>query len=94
MLSKYANKSIRLCGFLNKKNQIDEKLFEILKKALFINENNNMAGLTKFKGYYIYYIKSLGRKIILFFKDNLNMAQLTQEINKVNNENFQFIFLD
>ena len=89
-----ANKSIRLCGFVNKKNQIDEKLFETLKKALFINENNNMTGLTKFKGYYIYYIKSLGRKIILFFKDNLNMAQLTQEINKVNNENFQFIFLD
>ena len=69
-------------------------MFETLKKAFFINENNNMTGLTKFKGYYIYYIKSLGRKIIMFFKDNLTMAQLTQEINKVNNENFQFIFLD
>ena len=88
-----ANKSIRLCGFFNKK-KMDEKMFETLKKALFINENNNMTGLTKFKGYYIYYIKSLGRKIIMFFKDNLTMAQLTQEINKVNNENFQFIFLD
>ena len=76
------------------KKKMEEKMFETLKKALFINENNNMTGLTKFKGYYIYYIKSLGRKIIMFFKDNLTMAQLTQEINKVNNENFQFIFLD
>ena len=88
-----ANKSIRLSGFFNKK-KMDEKLFETLKKALFINENNNMTGLTKFKGYYIYYIKSLGRKIIMFFRDNLTMQQLIVEINKVNKENFQFIFLD
>ena len=89
-----ANKSIRLSGFLSKKNQMDEKMFEILKKSLFINENNNMSGLTKLRGYYVYYIKSMGRKIILFFKDSLTIPQLTQEINKVNKENFQFIFLD
>ena len=89
-----ANKSIRLSGFLNKKSQIDEKLFDILKKSLFINENNNMSGLTKLRGYYVYYIKSMGRKIILFFKDSLTLPQLTQEINKVNHDNFQFIFLD
>ena len=91
--SNNANKSIRLCGFY-KKNQIDEKLFETLKRALFINENNNMSGLTKFKGYYIYYVKSMGRRIIAFFKDSLTMAQLTQEITKFNNQNFHFIFLD
>ena len=91
--SNNANKSIRLCGFY-KKNQIDEKLFETLKRALFINENNNISGLTKFKGYYIYYIKSMGRKIIAFFKDNLTMPQLTHEITKLNNQNFHFIFLD
>ena len=79
---------------MSKKNQMDEKMFEILKKSLFINENNNMSGLTKLRGYYVYYIKSMGRKIILFFKDSLTIPQLTQEINKVNKENFQFIFLD
>ena len=93
LYTNYANKSIRLCGFFNKK-KMDEKMFETLKKALFINENNNMTGLTKFKGYYIYYIKSLGRKIIMFFRDNLTMQQLIVEINKVNKENFQYIFLD
>jgi len=89
-----ANKSIRLCGFFSKKNIIDEKLFEILKRELFNNEHNVMTGLTKFKGYYIYYIKSLGRKIITFYKDNLSFSQLNQEINKINTEHFQFIFLD
>ena len=88
-----ANKSIRLSGFL-KKNQIDEKLFETLKRVLFNNENNNMCGLTKFKGHYIYYVKSMGRKIAAFFKDNLTMQQLSQEINKLNSQNFNFIFLD
>lgn len=93
LYTNYANKSIRLCGFFNKK-KMDEKMFETLKKALFINENNTMSALTKFKGYYIYYIKSMGRKIIMFFKDNITMTQLIQEINKVNKENFQYIFLD
>ena len=89
-----ANRSIRLCGFFNKKNQMDEKLFDTLKKALFINENNDMTGLTKFKGYYIFYVKSMGRKIIMFFKDSLTLAQLKKEINRVNKENFEYIFLD
>lgn len=88
-----ANKSIRLCGFF-KKNQIDEKLFEILKRDLFNNENNNILGLTKFKGYYIYYVKSMERKIVAFFKDNLTLPQLTQEIDKLNKDNFHYIFLD
>ena len=86
------NRSIRLCGIV-KKNQIDEKLFEIIKRALFNNENNDMNSLTKFKGYYVYFIKSLGRKITMLFKDNLTMTQLTNEINKVNKDNFMYIFL-
>ena len=53
-----------------------------------------MCGLTKFKGHYIYYVKSMGRKIAAFFKDNLTMQQLSQEINKLNSQNFNFIFLD
>ena len=73
---------------------MDEKLFDTLKKALFINENNDMTGLTRFKGYYIYYVKSMGRKIIMLFKDSLTLAQLKKEINRVNKENFEFIFLD
>jgi hypothetical protein len=88
-----ANRSIRLCGFF-KKNQLDEKLFDMLKKSLFNNGNNDMSGLTKFKGYYIYYIKSMGRRITMFFRDNLNLAQLNHEINNVKKENFQYIFLD
>ena len=88
-----ANRSIRLCGFI-KKNQLDEKLFETLKKALFNNENNNMTGLTKFRGYYVYYIKSMTRKIIMLFKDNLNMQQLVQAINKTKKDNFKVINLD
>ena len=62
---------------------------------MFNNENNNdMDSLTKFKGYYAYYIKSIGRKIVMLFKDNLTMPQLTTEINKVNRDNFFYIFLN
>ena len=87
-----ANRSIRLCNIF-KKNQIDEKIFEIIKRAMFNNENNEMNSLTKFKGYYVYYLKSIGRKIIMLFKDNLTMTQLSNEINKVDQDNFYYIFL-
>ena len=61
---------------------------------MFNNEDNNDTNsLTKFKGYYVYYIKSIGRKVIMIFKDNLTMTQLTTEINKVNRDNFFYIFL-
>ena len=86
------NRSIRLCNVI-KKNQIDEKFFEIIKRALFNNENNEFNSLTKFKGYYVYYIKSIGRKIVMIFKDNLTMTQLNNEISKVKKDNFFYIFL-
>ena len=86
------NRSIRLCNVI-KKNQIDEKFFEIIKRSFFNNENNEMNSLTKFKGYYVYYIKSIGRKIVMIFKDNLTMTQLNNEISKVNKDNFFYIFL-
>ena len=86
------NRSIRLCNVV-KKNQIDEKFFEIIKRSFFNNENNEMNSLTKFKGYYVYYIKSIGRKIVMLFKDNLTMTQLNNEISKVNKDNFFYIFL-
>ena len=88
-----ANRSIRLCGFF-KKNQLDEKLFETLKKSLFNNDSNYVSGITKFRGYYIYYVKSMGRRITMFFRDNLSLLQLNQEINNVKKNNFQYIFLD
>ena len=53
-----------------------------------------MNSLTKFKGYYVYYIKSIGRRIIMLFKDNLSMTQLNNEINKIKNENLFYIFLN
>ena len=87
-----ANRSIRLCNVL-KKNQIDEKIFEIIKRAMFNNENNENNSLTKFKGYYVYYIKSIGRRITMLFKDNLTMTQLINEINKVKKDNFFYIFI-
>lgn len=89
-----ANKSIKLVNFVNKKNfQMDAKLFEILQKSLFINENNSTTSLTKYKGFFVYCIKSAGRRVIVFYKDSLSIQQLTKEIEKTNKENFQYIFL-
>ena len=72
---------------------MDAKLFEILQKSLFINENNSTTSLTKYKGFFVYCIKSAGRRVIVFYKDSLSIQQLTKEIEKTNKENFQYIFL-
>ncbi len=94
--SNSCNKSIRFAGFVNKKsgNSFDWKMFEMLQKSLFINEFSEMTSLCKFKGFYIYYIHSIGKKVVIFYKDNITLQQLKQEIEKTKKEHFDYVFLN
>ena len=90
------NKSIKFAGFLNKKsnNSFDWKMYDVLQKAMFINEDTEMTSLTKFKGYYIYFINSIGKKVVIFYKDNISVSQIKQEIEKTKKNHFDYIFLN
>ena len=83
------NKNIILSGF-SKKNK-DKLVF--LERIMFINNNINLNCFTNFKGYYIYCLNSIGRKIIMIFNDSNNIQQFKQEIEKTKKD-FDFAFLE
>ena len=83
------NRNIILSGF-SKKNK-DKLVF--LERIMFINNNINLNCFTNFKGYYIYCLNSIGRKIIMIFNDSNNIQQFKQEIEKTKKE-FDFAFLE
>ena len=90
------NKSIKFSGFVNKKsnNNFDWKLFEMLQKSLFINGETKMSSLAKYKGFYIYYIHSVGQDVVMFYQDKLTLTQLKQEIEKTKKTHFDNLFLN
>ena len=89
------NKSIKFSGFIKKNNNaFDWKLFEQLQKAFFINSDTEMTSITKSKGYYTYFINSIGQEVVLIFKDNLTLTQLKQEIEKIKKIYFGNLFLN
>ena len=89
------NKSIKFSGFIKKNNNaFDWKLFEQLQKTFFINGDTEMTSITKSKGYYTYFINSIGQEVVLIFKDNLTLAQLKQEVEKIKKIYFGNLFLN
>ena len=89
------NKSIKFSGFIKKNNNaFDWKLFEQLQKAFFINGDTEMTSITKSKGYYTYFINSIGQEVVFIFKDNLTLAQLKQEVEKIKKIYFGNLFLN
>ena len=89
------NKSIKFSGFIKKNsNAFDWKLFESLQKAFFINGDTEMTSIAKYRGFYTYYINTIGQEILMMFKDNLTLTQLKQEIEKIKKIYFGHLFLN
>ena len=89
------NKSIKLSGFIKKNNNaFDWKLFESVQKAFFINGETDITSVTKCKGYYVFFINSIGQELVMLFKDNLTLTQLKQEIEKIKKIHFGNLFLN
>lgn len=90
-----ANRSLKLSGaFFNKKNRtIDEVKFEVLQKAMVMNSEVSMTALTKFKGYYIYYINSCERNVVMIYNDGLSLSQLKKNIDDNKSQLFEYIYM-
>ena len=89
------DKSIKFSGFIKKNNNaFDWKLYENLQKAIFINGDNRITSISKYKGFYIYFINSIGQEVVMLFKDNLTLTQLKQEIEKIKKTQFEHLFLN
>ena len=89
-----ANHSIKFSNFLNKKNKtLEPDKLKMIVKNLFLNDDVKMSSITKFKGNYIYFINSMGRKVCIIYGDGMNLTQVKSEIQKLKKEEFEFVFL-
>jgi hypothetical protein len=89
-----ANHSIKFSNFLNKKNKtLEPDKLKMIVKNLFLNNDVKMSSITKFKGNYIYFINSMGRKVCIIYGDGMNLTQVKSEIQKLKKEEFEFVFL-
>ncbi len=90
-----ADKSLKASGIFTKNNRDLNYFFQ---RILFVNNDVYLNSLTffkggiNFKGGYIYYLNSLGRKVIFILNDSLSFNQLKSEIEK-NEKECDFIFL-
>lgn len=90
-----SNKSIKLSStFFNKKNKfVEREKIELLFNIFKLNYNNNSSSLTKLKGYYIYYIVSCERKVVVILPENLSLATVKMSIEEIKKELFDYIFM-
>jgi hypothetical protein len=89
-----ANHSIKFSNFLSKKNKtLEQDKLKMIVKNLFLNDDVKMSSITKFKGNYIYFINSMGRKVCIIYGDGMNLTQVKSEIQKLKKEEFEFVFL-
>lgn len=90
-----ANKSIKLSSnFYQKKS----KFIDIDKLATFIkifryNYQNNVSALTKLKSYYVYYLNTCDRKIVILLPEHLNIQSLINNIDEIKKVLFDYIFV-
>ena len=90
-----SDKSFKISGIFSKNNR---EINYFLQKILFVNNNVFLNSLTyfkggyNFKGGYIYYLNSIGRKVVFILNDSLSINQIRSEIDK-NEKECDFIFL-
>ena len=90
-----SDKSFKISGIFSKNNR---EINYFLQKILFVNNNVFLNSLTyfkggyNFKGGYIYYLNSIGRKVVFILNDSISVSQIRNEIDK-NEKECDFILL-
>ncbi len=97
MYSNHNNRSIKISTtFFTRKNKIvslDKDKFDLIFNYFKNNYLNKNSCLTRMKNYYVYYLCTLERRILILVNDNVSMSQLKTYINEIKKEKFDYIFI-
>lgn len=90
-----SNKSIKLSSvFFNKKNKlIDEEKVSLLKNILKIDWNVNYSAITRILNFYVCYLVSFERRVVVIFSDNLNLSTIKSMMEETKKDLFDYIFI-
>lgn len=89
------NKSVKLSStFYNRKFKTFEKdKLDLLLNLLRINYDVQHSSLTKIKGYYIYYLSTLERKVVIILPEILSLPGVKSSIEEIKKDLFDHIFI-
>lgn len=89
------NKAIKLSSiFFNRKNKNMEKdKLDLLMHVYKINEGVFHSSLMRIKGYYVYYVVTCLRRVVIFLPDSLNISNVKSSIDEIKKDMFEYIYL-
>lgn len=89
------NKSIKLSStFFNKKNKLIEKeKIDLLMNIYRINYDVGYSSLLKIKGFFVYFITTCERKVVIFLPETLSLNSVKLSIEEIKKDLFDFIFI-
>jgi hypothetical protein len=89
------NKAIKLSSiFYNKKYKtVEKEKLDLLMQVFKINEFVFLSSLMRIRGYYVYYVVSCQRKVVIILPDNMNMGAVKNSIEEIKKDLFEYIFL-
>jgi hypothetical protein len=89
------NKSIKLSStFFSKKNKLIEKeKIEMLFNIFKVNFDVGFSSLMKIKGFFVYYITTCERKVVILLPESLSLFSVKQSIEEIKKDLFDYIFI-
>ena len=89
------NKAIKVSSiFFSKKfKNADKDRLELLMQVMKINDSVDHSSLMKIKGYYVYYLLTCERKVVIILPDTLTSASVKNSIEEIKKDMFEYIFL-
>lgn len=91
-----SNKSIKLSSnFYNKKTKlIDPEKISALIKIFRLNYHNQVSSLTRLKSYYVYYLNTCERKLVILLPETLSIPNLINSIDEIKKDLlYDYIFI-
>jgi hypothetical protein len=72
---------------------VEKDKIDLLLNILKVNFNINYSSLTKIRGYFVYYIVSCERKVVIILPENLNLNMVKSTIEEIKKDLFDYIFI-
>ena len=89
------NKALKLSSiFFNKKiKNVEKDKMDLLIQVFKINEFVYHSSLMKIRGYYVYYVVTCQRRVVIILPDSMNVSGVKNSLEEIKKDLFEYIYL-